>query len=87
MHKYLWGGLWSITFAASGSLIYIIGKGLYKVHVDKTKNSNEEDLQDIKQYLNPGLIIGLSLGISNVYLCKSIINYFFPNYNVKMIKN
>ena len=87
MDKYLWGGIWSVAAAASGSLIYIMGKDLYKNHIDKSKNINEADFKNIKTYLNPGLILGLSLGITNVYLGKPIINYLLPNSNHKMIKN
>jgi hypothetical protein len=87
MDKYLWGTFFSLSAALSGSVIYIVGKDLYKVNIENSTKNNEGDLKDIKQYLNPGLILGLSLGITNIYLDKPILNYICPRLNVKMIKD
>ena len=87
MDKHLWGGLWSVAAAASGSLLYIVSKDIYKIHVEKSRDTNQEDLTNFKNYLNPGLILGLSFGITHVYLGKPIFHYLIPFSNVKMLKN
>ena len=86
MEKYLWGGLLTTAAAASGSILYIAINDLYRM---KTKKETVcSDLKTVRPsiFLNPGLILGASLGFTKAYLGYPVLNYF-TNKTTKLIKN
>ncbi|VVU95458.1 hypothetical protein CPAV1605_1209 [seawater metagenome] len=73
MDKYLWGGIITAGCASAGSILYIAITDLYKIKITKKQNTVTE-IKSYQQFLNSGLIIGLSIGVSRAYLDYPILN-------------
>ena len=86
MDKYLWGVFVSIAAAASGSILYITGKDIYKSKISKDEVITKLPVTDIKQHINTGTFIGLSIGLSYLYTSKPLLHNLFLK-NTKMLKN
>lgn len=86
MDKYLWGGLLTTGGAAAGSLLYIAISDLYNIKIKKTQGGFTE-IKSYRPFLNPGLILGLSIGASRAYFGYPILEYFSKSSNTKLLKN
>ena len=86
MDKYLWGGILTAGGAAAGSLLYIVISDLYKIKITKTQECNTE-IKSYKPFINPGLILGLTIGASRSYLGYPVLDYFSKSSNTKLLKN
>ena len=86
MDKYLWGGILTAGGAAAGSLLYIAISDLYKIKITKSQDTTTE-IKSYRPFLNPGMVIGLSLGASRAYLGYPVLDYFSKSSNTKLLKN
>ena len=86
MDKYLWGGILTAGGAAAGSLLYIAISDLYKIKIKKSQDTTTE-IKSYRPFLNPGMVIGLSLGASRAYLGYPVLDYFSKSSNTKLLKN
>ena len=92
MNKYLINISWPVATAVSGSIIYKTVKDIYKVHrvyethVYDNSHINKGKFKNVMNYFNPGLFIGLSLGMLNLLLDNPIFKHFSLDSNFKILK-
>ena len=73
MYHYVIGGLLS---GISGGIIFFVGEDMYNIYILKNQRY-VRSYSSITQLLNPGLTLGVLLGLYRAHLGEPIIDYYF----------